>query len=73
MSDLFGKQGRRLLATLGLSGGEREQLQSVVRLEKVLGLEVARADESLARTALREPGVGRVMTIPVSGRSLRLR
>jgi transposase len=67
MSDLFGKQGRCFLATLELPEGEREQLESGVRLEEALAGEVARADESLARTALAEPGVRRLMTIPGVG------
>jgi transposase len=72
MSDLFGKQGRRFLATLELPDGEREQLESVVRLEEVLGLEVDRADEALARIALGEPGVRRLMTIPGVGATTAL-
>jgi transposase len=67
VTDLFGKQGRRLLEELRLDEHEQAQLESTLRLHDALDREVREADRSLAREALGRQDVRLLMTVPGIG------
>lgn len=67
MTDLFGQSGRRWLAELALPEHEREQIDSNLRLHDALDAELALAERQLAKEALADAQVRRLMTIPGVG------
>jgi transposase len=67
VTDLFGKEGRRLLDELELPWHEQEQLGSALRLHDAVAAEVHGAERSLAERALASTEVRRLMTIPGVG------
>lgn len=66
-TDLFGKAGRRWLATVPLPVKERSQVESALRLLHTVEAEIRLVDGSLAQAALKDERVLRVMTIPGIG------
>ncbi len=67
VSDVFGHKGRRLLAGVVLAAHERDQVDSALRLHDALTAEIELAEQPLARRALDDEGVRRLMTIPGVG------
>jgi transposase len=67
VSDLFGLGGRRWLAEVALPAHEREQVESNLRLHDALEGEVKLVDRQLAKRALQDTDVRRLMTIPGVG------
>ena len=67
VTDVFGPEGRRLLAELELAAHERDQVDSALRLHDALDREVALAEQPLAEHALASDQVRRLMTIPGVG------
>jgi len=66
VTDLFGLGGRRWLAEIELPEHEREQVESELRLHDALDSEVKLVDRQLAKRALADADVRRLMTIPAS-------
>jgi transposase len=66
-TDIFGKAGRRWLATAPLPVDEVDQVRSALRLMDALQLEVEEVEKSLAGSALQDQDVRRLMTIPGVG------
>ena len=66
-TDIFGKAGRRWLEVAPLPIDELDQVRSALRLIDAVDLEVEEVEKSLARHALQDEGVRRLMTIPGVG------
>ena len=66
-TDIFGKAGRRWLEAAPLPIDELDQVRSALRLIDAVDLEVEEVEKSLARHALQDEGVRRLMTIPGVG------
>jgi transposase len=64
VSDLFGASGRRWLAELVLPEDETETIAGCLRHVDFLDAEIAQLDRVIARDALRNPHVLRLMTVP---------
>jgi transposase len=67
VSDLFGRRGRRAIASVALPQHERDQIESALRLHDALQGEIDRLDRELARCALDRDEVRRLLTIPGMG------
>jgi transposase len=67
LTDVFGKRARRFLERVELENSERAQLESALRLHHAVEAEVEAAEHSLAKEALANPDVRRLMTIPGVG------
>jgi transposase len=67
VSDLFGRRGRRALASVALPVHKRDQIESALRLHDALQGEIDRLDRELARCALERDEVRRLLTIPGMG------
>jgi transposase len=67
MTDTFGKGGRRWLAEVELPDDERCQVESTLRLLAAIETELEALDQALARGALDDERVRRLMTIPGVG------
>ncbi len=72
-SDTFGKKGRAWLAELELPADEREMVNSCLREADFLSGEIARVDRQIARYALTNAEIRRLMTIPASASRPRRR
>ncbi len=70
MSDLFGKEGLRLLDNAGLRPSYRLRVGSLRRLVADLDLEVSALDKEIARTLRPHPGYQVIQTIPGVGSRL---
>jgi len=66
-SDLFGAAGRAWLATVALPEEERAQVDAALRVHEAIEAEVDLLDRRLAKLALAEERVERLMTIPGIG------
>src|SRR5450759_1403004 len=66
-TDIFGKAGRRWLEVAPLPIDELDQVRSALRLIDAVDLEVEEVEKSLARHALQDADVRRLMTIPGVG------
>jgi transposase len=66
-TDLFGKAGRQWLSTAPLPPEERQQVQSALRLLAALETEIEAVERPLAETALGDPRVRHLMSIPGVG------
>jgi transposase len=66
-TDLFGKAGRQWLSTAPLPPEERQQVESALRLLATLEAEIEAVERPLAETALGDPRVRHLMTIPGVG------
>jgi transposase len=64
VSDLFGARGRAWLAELALPEDERETIAGCLRHVDFLDVEIGALDRAIAREALRNPHVLRLMTVP---------
>jgi transposase len=64
LSDLFGTAGRRLLARVALPVDERELLDADLRILDFFDGEIEATDQRLARAALDDPAIRRLMTVP---------
>lgn len=64
MADLFGRAGRRLLASIDLAPDERALLDADLRVLDFLEGEIEAADRRLAEIALDDPDMRRLMTVP---------
>ena len=64
VSDLFGKTGRHWLEQQVLPADERSTAQALLRQFDFHGSELAIVDKELAKEALTDPAVARLMTIP---------
>ena len=67
VSDLFGRRGRRAIASVPLPQHERDQIESALRLHDALQGEIDLLDRELARCALDRDEVRRLLTIPGMG------
>jgi transposase len=63
-SDLFGVKGLRWLATVRLPDDEQETVQSCLRQLRFLGEELTRVDEAIAKSAVNDPRVHLLLTVP---------
>lgn len=63
-ADLFGHKGRRWLAEQSLPADEQRMVASLLRQLDFTGEELRLVDEQLARVALADPDIRRLMTIP---------
>lgn len=66
-TDIFGQKGRRMLADVELPEHEQDQVDSALRLHDSLNEEIQLAEGPLARHALGNEQVRRLMTIPGVG------
>lgn len=64
VTDLFGKTGRAWLECLPLPDDERATVGSLLRQLDFLGGELLAADQAIAKEAVDDPAVRRLMTIP---------
>lgn len=67
VTDVFGKKGRLLLDAVSLPEHEREQVDSALRLHDAIQGEIDEVERRLAREALANDEVRRLMTIPGVG------
>ena len=67
VTDVFGQGGRRWLGQIELPEHEREQVDSDLRLHDALDQEIEIIERQLAKQALADPRVRRLMTIPGVG------
>ena len=64
LSDLFGKAGRHLLAHIALPIDERALLDADLRILAFFDGEIQAMDQQLAHTALDDPDIRRLLTVP---------
>lgn len=67
MTDLFGVRGRAWLASLELPPDERLALDAAVRIDAVLGEQVAAAERAIAEAVVDDPRARHLLTIPGIG------
>ncbi len=67
MTDVFGVRGRAWLAALDLPPDERLALDAALRIESVLGEQIAAAEQAIAEAVVDDPRARRLLTIPGIG------
>lgn len=67
VADVFGVRGRAWLATVPLGPDAREALEAHLRLHDATASELERAEVSIARLVVEDPGVRHLLTIPGVG------